>query len=194
MTKVTIIGATGSLGRAATKTILEETESELTLFSRSANRLSDHVRVTKIAASIFDKSALEQAIGGSDLVFVALSGDLPAMITAVIDAMKAKTVRRIIFVSSYGIYGELPGQNGRVDSILRSYRKAADILEQTDLDYTILRPGWFDNSPDHSYQLIPKGEIIYGNTISRAAIADFVKDVALKTSRYQKENLGIVRD
>lgn len=194
MTQVTIIGATGSLGRATTKILLDETDAELTLFSRSANKLPDSARTIKIAASVFDKAALEQALTGSDLVFVALSGDLSRMVTAIINAMQATQTKRIIFISSYGIYGELSGQNGQVAGILRPYRQAADILENSGLDITILRPGWLDNSSDRSYDLIPKGDIIYANNISRLAIADFVKEVALEPSRFVNTNFGIVRD
>ncbi|WP_346962594.1 hypothetical protein [Streptococcus sp. DD11] len=28
------------------------------------------------------------------------------------------------------------------------------------MDYTILRPGWFDSSSDTSYELIPKGQVV----------------------------------
>ena len=192
MSKVTIIGASGSLGRAVTETLLKETNFELTLLSRSIPSHQDP-RVTNIAASVFDKEALASAVKDADLVFVALSGDLPSMIEAIIDAMKVVHSKRIIFIASYGIYGELPGQNGQVAGVLRPYRQAADILEASDLDYTILRPGWFDNSSDTSYELIPKGEVVYGNDISRKAIAHFVKEVAENPNLHSKENLAIVR-
>ena len=192
MTNVTIIGASGSLGRAATQTLLNETTVNLTLMSRSI-RSNQDPRVTTIAASVFDKDALENAVRDADLVFVALSGDLPAMVKDIIAAMDATARKRIIFIASYGIYGELAGQNGQVQAVLRPYRQAADILENSDLDYTILRPGWFDNSSDTSYELIPKGEAIYGNDISRKAIADFVKEVAENPSSHVKANYGMVR-
>lgn len=192
MTNVTIIGASGSLGRAATQTLLNETTVNLTLMSRSIRGNQDP-RVTTIAASVFDKDALETAVRDADLVFVALSGDLPAMVQEIIKAMDATASKRIIFIASYGIYGELPGQNGQVQAVLRPYRQAADILENSDLDYTILRPGWFDNSSDTSYELIPKGEVIYGNDISRKAIAAFVKEVAENPSSHVKANYGMVR-
>ncbi|MDO4872136.1 MAG: NAD(P)H-binding protein [bacterium] len=194
MTKVTIIGATGSLGRAATEILLNETDAELTLFSRSADRLAQNPRITKIAADINDMQALTRAILGADVVFVALSGDLPHMAAEIISAMNEVGAKRLIFITSYGIYGELPGQNGEVAEIILPYREAADKIEASNLDYTILRPGWFDNSPDRSYQLIPKGEIIYANNISRLAIADFVKKVVLEPEKYIKQNLGMVRD
>lgn len=84
----------------------------------------------------------------------------------------------------------MPGQNGSIAAVLRPYRQAADILEASDLDYTILRPGWFDSSSDRSYELVAKGELVYGNK----SIADFVKEVAENPKQYIKENLAIVRD
>lgn len=193
MTKVTIIGATGSLGRVATQVLLNETDFDLTLFSRSANNLPDKARVQKIGASTDEVDKLEAAVADSQLVFVALSGDLPKMITQIITAMKTVGAKRLVFISSYGIYGEIAGKPNTVSSILRPYRKAADIVEESGLDYTILRPGWFDNDSDMDYQLIPKGEVIYGNTISRKSIADVVSRIAQNPSLYVKQNLGIVR-
>ncbi|MBM7642271.1 NAD(P)H-binding protein [Streptococcus loxodontisalivarius] len=194
MTKVTIIGATGSLGRAAQKALLEQTDAELVLYARSADRLEDQARTTRLAADVSDTATLENAVAGADLVFVALSGNLPKLLSQVMTAMDKVGSKRIVFISSYGIYGELPGQNGRVDPILKPYRKAADLLEASDLDYTILRPGWFDNNSDQSYQLFPKGEIITGNTIARSAIASLVTKMVQNPSQYLKENLGIVRN
>lgn len=192
MTKVTIIGATGSLGRVATQTLLNETNCDLTLFSRSAANLPNYPRTQKIGASTAETGKLEQAVKGSSLVFVALSGDLPVMAKQVIAAMKAAGAQRLVFIASYGIYGEIAGSSG-VSDVLRPYRKAADIVEASGLDYTILRPGWFDDNDDLEYQLIPKGETIYGNTISRKAIADVVKRIAENPTLYVGENLGIVR-
>ena len=194
MTRVSIIGATGSLGRVVTNLLLDETDVELKLFARSAASLPDSDRVEKIGASVSDRQALEEAIQGADVVFASLSGNLPSMVSDIIAAMGVVGVQRIIWISSYGIYGELPGQNGQVAGILQPYRQAADILEASDLDYTILRPVWFDDSKLRSYHLIPKGEIVDSNHISRLAIADFVKELVLNPNKYIKANLAIVRD
>ncbi|KXT75520.1 putative oxidoreductase [Streptococcus sp. DD12] len=162
--------------------------------SRSVDRLPDHKMVTKVTGSVTNADVLDTVLQGQDLVFVALSGDLPSMVQSIIESMNRVGTKRIIFISSYGIYGELPGQNGRVDSILRPYRQAADLLETSGLDYTILRPGWFDNSNDISYELIDKGQVIYGNTISRKAIANYVAHIAENPDLDVKENYGIVRE
>ena len=193
MTQVTIIGATGSLGRVVTTTLLEETDVHLTLFSRSADQLAYHPRVENIAGSTADKEVLEKAVKGADLVFVALSGDLPTMAQQIIKAMTKVSSRRLVFISSYGIYGEIDGASQNGTGVLAPYRKAADMIEASTLDYTIVRPGWFNNSNDISYTLYPKGETIYGNDISRKAIADLVKRLVQDPSFGVKENWGIVR-
>ena len=51
-------------------------------------------------------------------------------------------IKRLIFVSSMGIYDEVPGE--RCGSIIEPYRKAPSIIETSGLDYTILRPAWLD--------------------------------------------------
>jgi uncharacterized protein YbjT (DUF2867 family) len=60
------------------------------------------------------------------------------------DVMDAEGVKRLIFISSMGIYDEVPGQ--RYDSILDPYRNAAQVIESSDLDYTIVRPAWLISS------------------------------------------------
>lgn len=192
MKKVTIIGATGSLGRAVTKRLTEE-NVELTLVSRSITDSLEPKGARVLAGNVMDAAIVEEAVQDADVVFVALSGNLPQMVTTIVGAMEVVGTKRLIFIASYGIYGELPGQNGRVASVLAPYRQAADLIEESSLVYTILRPGWFDNSSDRSYQLIPKREVIYGNEISRLAIADVVASIVENPTIYMKDNLGIVR-
>ncbi len=76
MKKVLIIGATGTIGGAVRETLLNETDDQLTLFARSANRLKASSRETVIAGDVTKDSDLDQAIAGQDVVFVALSGSL----------------------------------------------------------------------------------------------------------------------
>ena len=75
---------------------------------------------------------------------------------AIVDAMHQTGLKRLIFISAMGIYGEVPGERYR--SILDPYRDSAAIIEQSDLDYTILRPGWFTHDAEVRYQITQKGE------------------------------------
>ena len=87
------------------------------------------------------------------------------------------STKRLIFISSMGIYNEIPrsvgGGNLNENSMLKPYREAADIIEASDLDYTIIRPGWFDEGSDN-YKITKKGQPFGGHDVSRQAIANLV--------------------
>lgn len=58
--------------------------------------------------------------------------------------MDNKNVKRLIFVAAPGIYDELPEpfnqwNKEQFGEKLNRYRKASDIIENSDLDYTIIR-------------------------------------------------------
>ena len=77
---------------------------------------------------------------------------------SIVAAMHATGLKRLLFISSTGIYGEVPGERYR--SVLDPYRDAAAVIEASDLDYTILRPGWFTHDEQVSYQLTQKGRAV----------------------------------
>jgi uncharacterized protein YbjT (DUF2867 family) len=58
-------------------------------------------------------------------------------------------VKKILFISSTGIY------DSPVKWVLKPYRKAAGVIEGSDLEYTILRPTWFT---DVDYETTRKGD------------------------------------
>lgn len=194
MTNVAIIGATGSLGRSLREELKNNKNYNVTLFSRHVDRLSLYSNEKAISGSATSSTDLDQALANQDIVFVALSGDLPKMATEIVASMKRVGVKRIVFVSSMGIYGEVDGEpKGVVAPILRPYREAADIVENSNLDYTILRPGWFDNGQDTTCQITQKGETFYGHDVSRKAIVTLVKQIIDQPEMYVNTSLGLYR-
>jgi len=103
----------------------------------------------------------------------------------IVAAMQATGVRRVIAISSIGIY-DTP-----VRDILRPYRALADCIENSGLDYTILRPDWFTDADEMDYQLTPKGEPECGHAVSRKSIADFVCKLFADPAKYIGANLNI---
>lgn len=194
MTNVAIIGATGSLGRSLREELKNNKNYNVTLFSRHVDRLSLYSNEKAISGSATSSTDLDQALTNQDIVFVAISGDLPKMAREIVASMKRVGVARILFVSSMGIYGEVAGEpKGVVAPILKPYRKAADIVEQSGLDYTILRPGWFDNRQDTTCQITQKGETFYGHDVSRKAIVTLVKHIIDQPETYLNTSLGLYR-
>lgn len=97
-----------------------------------------------------------------------------------------------------GIYNEIPdsfGSSGNLRSnpVLQTYRDAADMIEVSDLDYTIIRPGWFDSSEDTDYEITVKDNPFGGHDVSRKSIADLVVRLAADLNLYVRESVGINR-
>lgn len=195
MTNVLIIGATGTIGGAVRQTLLKETDNRLTLFARSASRLNVSDRETVVAGDVTKDSDLDKVMEGQDAVFVALSGPLDQFAKRIVAAMDRNNVSRLLFITSMGIYNEIPasvGSNGNLSSngVLRPYREAADVIEASDLNYTVIRPGWFTNGPVN-YEITRKGEPFGGHDVSISSIADFVKKAIADDTYYSHDSVGL---
>ncbi|MCV9929480.1 NAD(P)H-binding protein [Flavobacterium sp. LS1R49] len=187
MKKVIIIGATGSLAKHVIEAIKGLGKIELTLFLRNKNRLSksELEDYTIIEGDAMNYSDIKNAIAGQDIVYINLAGNLEAMGNNIVKAMQENKVKRIIAISSIGIY-ETP-----LKSVLVPYRKLADLVENSGLDYTILRPDWFTNNNEIDYEITHKGNPETGSAISRKSIASFIASVIENPDLHKNENLGI---
>lgn len=197
MKNVLIIGATGTLGSAARQAILAGTDDQLTLFARSANRLqiNDDSREKVISGNVMNDADLDKAMAGQDAVFAALSGNLGAYAKQIVAAMDRNQVSRLVFITSMGIYDEIPasvGASGNLSSnpVLQTYRDAADEIEASDLNYTIVRPGWFTDGPVN-YEVTRKGEPFGGHDVSVSSIADIVMKLVNDDTLYSKDSIGV---
>jgi uncharacterized protein YbjT (DUF2867 family) len=187
MKKVIIIGASGSLAPYVIEALKQLQNVEITLFVRNKSRLSKSVAegCTVIEGDAMNYNSVKNAITGHQIVYVNLAGNLETMTTNIVKAMNETSVKRIIAISSIGIY-KTP-----LKSVLIPYRRLADIIENSRLDYTILRPDWFTNDSEVDYALTQKGEPETGTAISRKSIATFISTIIEKPDLHIKENLGI---
>ena len=193
MTNVLILGANGQLARNTTRLFLEHTDACLSLYLRRAGRLQnpDPARVTIIEADVLDSEALTAAVQGQDVVYANLAGAMAEQARAIVVAMQATGVKRLIFISSMGIYGEVPGEKYR--SVLDPYRDSVAVIEASDLDYTILWPGWFTHNNAISYQLTQKGEPFKGHEVSLNSLSDLIVKLALSPAMEIRHSLGVSR-
>lgn len=187
MKNVIIFGASGTLASFVIDAIEELNDVELTLFVRDKNRLQQGAKNKHklIEGDATNFKSVKDAIAGQHIVYVNLAGDLGLMTQNIVKAMIETGVTRIIAVSSIGIY------NIPLRSVLIPYRKLADIIEASTLEYTILRPDWFTNGSEINYSLTRKGEPESGGAISRKSIAAFVAHLIGNPNEYNKENVGI---
>lgn len=185
MKKVLIIGATGSLATVVIEELKKHSDVQLTLFARNTNRLSASGNVMLVQGDAMNFNDVKDAISGQEIIYINLSGNLEAMAKNIVRAMHETGVKRIIAISSIGIY-ETP-----LKSILKPYRALADVIEISGLEYTILRPDWFTDSNEVDYTLTKKGHPETGSAISRRSIAAFIGTLVKNPALHIKENLGI---
>lgn len=187
MKNVIVIGASGSLAQTVIEELQKQSDVHLTLFLRNKSRLRNHqfARATVVEGDVMNYPVLKEAIKGQDIIYVNLAGDLEALAKNIVNAMQETGVKRIIAISSIGIY-ETP-----LKPVLQSYRKLADVVEASGLDYTILRPDWFTNADEVDYAITKKGEPEKGTAISRKSIATFIAKIVENPILYRNENLGI---
>lgn len=171
--------------------LLERTDAVLTLYLRRAGRLKNPEpgRVTIVEGDVLDEVALRRVMLDQDVVYANLAGDMARPTRAIIAAMHASGLKRLIFISSMGIYGEVPGETYR--SILDPYRDSATLIEASDLDYTILRPGWFTRAAEGACQITEKGEPFQGHDIALDSLSALIARIATTPSLYVRASIGV---
>jgi uncharacterized protein YbjT (DUF2867 family) len=198
MKNVLILGAGGQIAKHAIDLLLKETDVSLTLFLRKANKLSkihsDRVRI--VEGDVLDGKKLKKVMMDQDVVYANLSGAMDKHAKSIVEAMDADRVKRLIFVTSVGIYDEVPGAFGAwnkrmIGEYLVSYRKAADIIEATDLDYTLLRPAWLTDYDEIDYEITQKGESFKGTEVSRKSVAALIVQLIQTPGLESRKSLGV---
>jgi uncharacterized protein YbjT (DUF2867 family) len=187
MKNVIILGASGNIAKHVIDILVKKDDINLTLFVRNARRLrnNDVSRCHITEGNVLDSYQLKDAITGQDIVYANLSGELEEMAKNIVKAMEANGVRKLIFICSIGIY-DVP-----LKPVLKPYRKAADVIEASNLEYTILRPTWFTSTNEVDYETTRKGEPERGSAISQKSLATLISNIIEFPENYCRENLGV---
>ncbi|WP_440893357.1 SDR family oxidoreductase [Aeromonas dhakensis] len=198
MNNVLILGASGQIAQWVVKDLAVNLDINATLLVRDPKKLRTHATNSKVVvADVNDQSQLLQAMAGQELVYANLIGeDLDNQAQNVIAAMKTAGVKRLIFVLSLGIYDEVPGKFGEwnnaiIGEDLKPYRRTADAIEASGLDYTILRPAWLTDEDEVDYETTVKGEAFKGTVVSRKSVGDLISQIIRFPELHLGENLGI---
>lgn len=187
MKNVIVLGASGNIARHVIDMLALKDDIHLTLFLRNKNRLrnKDISGCRTVEGNVLNYDQLKEAIAGHNIVYTNLSGGLEAMAKNIVKAMDETGVKRLIFISSISIYDD------PVKPILKPYRKAADVIEASGLEYTILRPTWFTNADEVDYEIARKGEPERGSVISQKSLATFITKIIESPENHVRANLGI---
>jgi uncharacterized protein YbjT (DUF2867 family) len=187
MTKVIILGASGNIAKHVIDILVKKQDIHLTLFLRNKSKLKS-LNTSKfgiIEGNVLEYTQLKEAIAGQDIVYANLAGELEAMAKNIVKAMKETGVKKLIFISSISIY------DAPLKPVLKPYRKAADVIEASDLEYTILRPTWYTNTDEVDFETTRKGEPERGSEISQKSLATLITKIIESPANYIRENLGV---
>jgi putative NADH-flavin reductase len=206
--KLIIFGSTGGTGRELVKQALEQNH-DVTAFARTPSKLDDlkHERLNIIQGDVLDAGQVEEAVSGHDAVLSAIGGG-PKQKTIrqdgtrhIIGAMEKSGVRRLISESSYGVGDSreaLPFITRLIlvhlflKNAFADHEKQEEIIRQSDLDWTIVRPVYLTNGPHtgvYQHGFANKDRKITGK-ISRADVADFMLK-QVKDDTYLKATPGL---
>lgn len=197
-TKVLILGASGQIARHAVQMLGGRKDVEQTLLGRDPKKLtSTEPANAKIAiGDVMDKKLLPLLMEGQDVVYANLAGDVDKQTAHILAVMKSKGVKRLIFVNSLGIYDEVPGKFGEwnrneIGQYLPPYRASADLIEASDIDYTILRAAWLQDEDQVDYAITSRDEPFKGTEVSRKSVAALAVALIEHPDRLVRANVGV---
>ncbi|KRN28138.1 NAD-dependent epimerase dehydratase [Lactobacillus selangorensis] len=198
--KVMILGAAGQIGRMVTADVLAQTKFDLVLYGRNVtSRLADQQRdrVTLVDGTFEETDKIKANLAGVDAVFIAFVAGSDIM-GPLVKTLDDAGVKRFIALSIPDIYQEVTGpfQQWYRDNTGLVWQgdlpKAAAIVENSDLDYVLLRITWLYNRTGNTkVEVTKKGEPFVDAQITREAVAQFVTDLLDGKQDYHRESLGL---
>lgn len=205
MTKhILVLGASGHIAHFVITYLLQDLHNELTLFTRHPDSLNNlpSGNFTVVKGDTLHPDDLDGVMDNIDVVYANLANpQIKQQAQNIVHAMDHHHVKTLIWISSIGIYNEVPGKfgewnnhmlrEGGTNSYLATYRDAADVIENSDLDYTIIRPAWLTNKDEVDYETTEKGEPFKGTEVSRKTIGYLVAKIAQDPAPYVHRSLGV---
>ena len=202
MTKIAVLGASGQIAKLAEELLLKDDSNELVLFLRHPNKLdkskSDEKREKIVIGDASRSDEVANAIKGVDIVYANLAGgNIEDQAKAVVKAMDDENVKRLIWISSLGVYDEVPGKFGEwnkniLGSYLTTYRAAADQITTSDLDYTVIRPAWLTNKDEIDYETTDGAHTPFkGTEVSRKSVASYINELVKNPTKDVRDNVGL---
>jgi uncharacterized protein YbjT (DUF2867 family) len=150
-----------------------------------------------VQGDVLNMEQLNHAMDGQDIVYANLTGgDIDIQGANIVKTMNAAGVKRLIFVASLGIYDEVPGKfgawnRGQIGAYLPPFRRAADVIEASKLDYTVLRPAWLMDKDEVDYETTERNQPFKGTEVSRKSVAALIVKIIESPELESRRNLGV---
>lgn len=182
--RLVVFGPTGATGRSLIDQALAAGH-EVTAFTRS--EIPDRPPPLRVFwGNVFDADEVTAAVRGTDAIASCL-GSRPWRhtdvcsegIRSILAAMRDTGVRRVIAMSSQGVGNARFSVLGSIAALairreIADKKRMEDLLAESDVDWTVVRPGILTNSaPRGRWRVADDGSIV-GGTIPRADVAAFM--------------------
>lgn len=199
--KILILGAAGQIGKILTNYLLEQTNHDLILYAKGASRrikVSDKNRIEFIDSSFEKLDDLSISINKADVVYINHMVDTKA-IEGIVKVLKMSNVKKVIVASILGIYDEVIGEFGEWNKKMvgiqriKTHAYNASLIENSGIDYTILRLTWlYNNHLNTSYSLTSREEPFIGAQVTREAASQLIVDIIEdKSDKYKNSSIGV---
>ena len=194
--KILIVGASHGTGALCVRRALERSH-EVTAFARTPERIAfEDPMLRRLAGDFHDAQSVSRAVEGHDAVIVTASAsslrafrEMPDYFSRgtrhVIEAMKAKNVRRLVVLSAFFVGESRKLANVllrwlMVDGLLKAAFADHEVQEQlvreSGLDWVIARPTRLSNGPARGRYVKTARVEKVPSSISRADVAAFLVD------------------
>lgn len=196
---ILLLGATGTFGKSFTKRLLSDTDYNLTLVSRNArNMYKDSDRQKVINADVTNIEELSEVIKNQDVVYCAISGDqLPIVAENIVKCISDN--QRLIFMGAVGIYNEIPDELDGKDNVDNNIdqipnRDAVNIIEKSNIKYTILRSGYLKDGSEEDYVITKKEEFAKGYITTIQSVEKVALEIMRNNDLHLNESISITKD
>jgi uncharacterized protein YbjT (DUF2867 family) len=191
--RIVVIGANGATGRLTVFEALARGHEVVAFVRDSAQVTLSDPHLTVAQGDVFDQATVVAALEGADAVISAIGRSrkkgstqwgkgpfyAPAM-RVILDGMAARGVGRLAVVSSQGVGDEplqglaLPLRAFRlvVGRVMDDMREMERLVEASDTEWTITRPGGLTRKPKGEYVVRPGNSLRGHGSTPRADLAE----------------------
>ncbi|WP_337090240.1 NAD(P)H-binding protein [Leuconostoc pseudomesenteroides] len=199
---ILIVGAKGKMAQLVAENLTQYLDIKVLLLARNPDKFGTELLASNpmiVKGNVLDTDFLTETLekNNIDLVYSNVGGiDLADQTASIIKSMNASSVKRLIFIGASGAHHEVPGHFGEwneqaISAYLPGFRKSFELLDQSDIDYTMIRPAWLTDYDEVDYETTGRHELFKGTEVSRKSVAHFVTKVILNPDTYVRDSIGL---
>jgi putative NADH-flavin reductase len=189
---ILIVGATRGIGRQLLEQALTSGDTVTALVRNPQKLATQRERLRVIKGDILDSESVALAMAGQEAVCCTIGVKVPWIRVTVfsegtknlLQAMKRSGVKRLLCVTGIGA-GDSKGHGGflydyiflplLLKPIYADKDRQESLIKASDVDWTIVRPGFLTNGPlTENYRILTNMTGVTAGRISRADVAHFI--------------------